>query len=192
MTTANKKRIALGSGKLYFKPYNEEPITDVSALITELQVEENLLGLIQGGASVEYTPTFYNAKDDLGLAQKTIITEEDATLKSGIMVFNGNTLSVLTATSKVEETEKMRIVKIGGIGKNDGQKYILLFHHEDKTDGDIWLLIVGNNQSGITLSFAKDKETVINAEFKAHPSDSEGTLIYYVEELKGATGAMTE
>ena len=33
------------------------------------------------------------------------------------------------------------------------------------------------------MAFAKDEETVIDAEFKALPLDDEGTLIIYTEEL---------
>ena len=45
-------------------------------------------------------------------------------------------------------------------------------------------MIVGRNQSGFSLAFAKDKETVIDAEFKAIPHDNNGTLIEYIEEIK--------
>ena len=55
--------------------------------------------------------------------------------------------------------------------------------HEDATDGDIRVTIVGSNEGGLTLAFAKDKETVINAEFKARPNDTKGTLIIYREEI---------
>ena len=55
--------------------------------------------------------------------------------------------------------------------------------HEDKADGDIRVTIVGNNQAGFSLAFAKDKETVIDAEFKAMPLDTDGTKIIYEEEL---------
>ena len=58
---------------------------------------------------------------------------------------------------------------------------MLCFHHEDKIDGDIWVMIVGNNQAGFTLAFAKDKETVVDAEFTCLPMDKEGTLIQYME-----------
>ena len=44
-------------------------------------------------------------------------------------------------------------------------------------------MIVGQNEAGFTLAFAKDKETVVDAEFKASPMDSEGTLIHYEEEI---------
>ena len=61
------------------------------------------------------------------------------------------------------------------------EKYVIVFHHEDKVDGDVWIVIVGQNQAGFTLAFAKDKETVIDAEFKALAQDDEGTLIQYIE-----------
>ena len=114
------------------------------------------------------------------------ITEEEATLKTGIMVFNGNTLDVLCDTARVTEdtSKKRRTVKIGGLKNMRRKRYVLCFHHVDAVDGDIWVMIVGNNQSGIELAFAKDKESVIDAEFKALPSDSDGTLITYIEEDK--------
>lgn len=180
------KRITLGSGKLYCIPF-AETLPEVSTIC----VEGNLLGYIKGGASLEYAPTFYEAKDDLGYVVKTIITEETATLKSGILTFDGNTLNKLCDTGRVtEDTQnKRRILKIGGIGNAQGNKYILCFHHEDAVDGDIWVLIVGQNQAGFTLAFAKDAETVIDAEFKCLAQDSDGTLIQYIEEIPATTGA---
>ena len=62
---------------------------------------------------------------------------------------------------------------------------VMLFtlSHKDNVDGDIRVTIVGNNQAGFTIAFAKDSETVIDAEFKAQPMDKEGTLITYQEEM---------
>jgi hypothetical protein len=173
------KRITLGSGKLYLTTFDGTlPETDT------ICVADNLLGYIKGGATLEYTPTFYEAKDDLGYVVKTIITEEEALLKSGILTFNGNTLDKLCDTSRVTEDaeKKIRIVKFGGVGNAKRAKYVICFHHEDPIDGDIWVMIVGNNQSGFSLAFAKDAETVIDAEFKALAQDDEGTLIKYIEE----------
>ena len=171
-------KIVLGSGKLYIDEFTGTLPADA-----EIEVEGKLLGYIQGGATLNYTPTFYEAKDDLGIVSKKIITEEEAVLKSGVMTWNGTTLKKLTPTARVAEDKatKTRTVKIGGLGNNDGKKYVLHFVHEDKTDGDIRVTIVGSNEAGFELSFAKDKETVINAEFKAQPQDNEGTLILYKE-----------
>jgi len=179
MPTAEEK-IVLGSGKLYIMEFTGT-IPDNATL----EAEDNLLGLIQGGASLEYKPTYYEAKDDLGLVSKVILTEEEVTFKSGIMTWCGTTLAKLCSTARVTEdtlTGK-RTVKIGGLNNQDGKKYVLRFVHEDKVDGDIRVTIVGNNQAGFTLAFAKDKETVIDAEFKALPMDNEGTKIIYEEEI---------
>ena len=56
---------------------------------------------------------------------------------------------------------------------------------EDKADGDIKITMVGSNEAGFEMAFAKDAETVINAEFKAQPMDETGTLITYKETIKG-------
>lgn len=172
-------RITLGSGKLYFQEFEGEIPPNET-----IETEKNRIGSISGGATLEYKPTFYEAKDDLGTVVKTIITEEEALLKSGIMTFNGNTLNVLCETGRVSEDKmkKTRTVKIGGTKNASGKSYVIHFVHEDPVDGDIRVTIVGKNQSGFTLAFAKDKETVIDAEFKAMPHDSDGTLIIYQEE----------
>ena len=104
------------------------------------------------------------------------------------MTWCGTTLQKLCQTARVKEEpdKKKRIVKIGGIGNADGKKYILHFVHKDPADGDVRVTIVGNNQAGFTMAFAKDSETVIDAEFKAQPMDKEGTLILYEEDMDAA------
>ncbi len=58
--------------------------------------------------------------------------------------------------------------------------------HEDPVEGNCYLLIVGRNSAGFTISFETDKATVIDAEFKCKPHDERGTLIEYVEEIDDA------
>lgn len=179
MSKRTKETITLGSGKIYAIEYTDEvPSNEV------IETSDNLLGYIKGGAELEYSPEFYDAKDDLGIVQKTIITEEEAILKSGIMTWNADTLAKLAATSRVTESEGIRTLKIGGVANQNGKKYVIRFVHEDADDGDVRITIVGQNQSGFTLSFMKDEETVIDAEFKALPNlDKEGTLILFEEEI---------
>ena len=102
------------------------------------------------------------------------------------MTWNGETLKKLVATGRVtEDTKKgIRTVKIGGIDNNDNKSYIIHFVHKDPVDGDVRVTVVGKNTAGFTLAFAKDKETVIDAEFEAAPSDDEGTLILLQEEIE--------
>ena len=179
----DKEKIVLGSGTLYVLEF-----TDTVPANATIEVDDNIIGKIKGGASLEYTPTFYEAKDDSGAVTKTIITDEVALLKSGIMTWNGVTLAKLSSTARVTEVAGVRTVKIGGINNNNGKKYVIHFLHEDPEDGDIRVTIVGQNQAGFSMAFVKDQETIVNAEFKAQPQDSEGTLIKYTEEYTVVVG----
>lgn len=172
------EKIVLGSGTLYCMEY-----TGTLPDNATIETEDNRLGYIQGGASLEYKPDFYEATDDMGQVSKVVITKEEATLKSGIMTWCGNTLEKLCSTARVSEASGVRTVKIGGVANDNGKKYVIHFVHEDPQDGDIRVTVVGQNQAGFTLAFAKNKETVIDAQFKAQPQDSEGTLIKYTEEI---------
>lgn len=175
--------ITLGSGDLMIKEYTDKMPTQ-----SDFKVETDLLGRIQGGATLEYKGTWYEAKDDTGKVVKTILTEEEAILKSGVLTWNGKTLEKLCSTARVTENGGMRTVKIGGVGNHNGKSYALCFHHVDKVDGDVYVIIRGQNQAGFSLAFAKDKETVIDAEFKCLPQDDEGTLIQFIEEMTQAEG----
>ncbi len=175
----SKKRIVLGSGKTHYMEFTGElPAIDT------ICKDEHLLGYISGGAELEYSPSSYTASDDLGLVKKTIITDEAALFKTGVMTFDADTLDVLVSTGRVTTEGNKRTIKIGGIGNDNGKSYAICFHHVDKKDGDIWVLIVGKNKAGFTLTFQKDKETIIDAEFECEPQDEEGTLIQYIEEIK--------
>lgn len=186
MGKRTKETITLGSGKLYSVEY-----TGTIPSNTDLEKESNILGYIQKGTSLDYKPEFYEAEDDLGIVKKQILTKEEVTFKSGILTWNAETLKKLVATGRItEDAEKgMRTIKIGGINNNDGKQYIFHFVHEDKKDGNVRITIVGQNTAGFSLAFAKDAETVIDAEIKALPNDNEGTLIIFQEEYTPATNS---
>lgn len=175
-------KIVLGSGKLYVVEASKSGSGYTIPADNVLETNENLIGYIQGGATLEYTPEFYEAKDDLGYVSKKYLTNEEAILKSGVMTWSGDTLAKLTSTARVTTATGKTTVKIGGIGNYNGKNYVIRFVHEDSEEGDVRITIVGSNESGFELAFAKDAETVINAEFKAVPNDSSGTLIIFEEE----------
>lgn len=180
---AASERIVLGSGELYCVEFAGTVPED-----SVIEEEDNILGYIQGGATLEYKPTFYSCKDDLGKVEKSILTDEEALLKSGVMTWVADTLNKLCSTGRVTTAGNVRTLKIGGIGNQDGKSYILHFVHKDP-EYSIRLTIVGRNEAGFTLTFAKDKETVVNAEFKAQPKlDKDGTLIIYKEETTATSG----
>ena len=178
MAKRSKENITLGSGKLYLAAF-----TDTMPTVDTLCVEDNLLGYIKGGAELTYTEETYEEKDDLGLVSKIVTTSEEAILKCGVVTWNGETLKKLVdRCASVTEGGK-RVTKIGGAGNAQGGYYAICFAHEDKTDGNLWVLIKGRNTAGLTLTFAADSGTVMEPEFKALPHDDDGTLIELIEEV---------
>lgn len=172
-----KDTITLGSGKIYAAEY-----ADAMPTVEDLCKAENLLGNVKGGAELSYTEETYEEKDDLGLVSKIITTSEEAILKCGLVTWNGVTLQKLVDRCGVTEEEGKRVTKIGGAGNAQGKDYVICFFHEDKKDGNLWIIIKGRNTAGITLTLAADAGTVIEPEFKALPQDDKGTLIELIEE----------
>ncbi len=178
MAKRDKNVITLGSGKLYLQAFSETMPT-----VEDICKADNLLGHIKGGAALEYTEETYEEKDDLGLVSKIITTNEEALLKCGLLTWNGETLQKLIDRCKSTTEGGKRVTKIGGAGNSQGGYYAICFHHEDKTDGDLWVMIKGRNTAGVTLTFASDAGTVVEPEFKAMPHDADGTLIELTEEV---------
>lgn len=179
----NPDKITLGSGKAYVAEYSTETGMPTPE---EICTPENLLGKIKGGAELTYTTETHEEKDDLGTVAKVVITAEEALLKLGLITFNGDTLAKLADRCKVTTDGGKRVVHIGGAGNAQGKEWVVCFHHEDPVDGDIWVLIRGANQAGLTLTYAVDAGTRIEPQFKALPQDNAGTLITYIEEIKAA------
>ena len=179
----SKETITLGSGKLYLMEY-----TDALPEVTDICKDENLIGYIKGGAALSYTEETYEEKDDLGLASKIITTKETATLKAGLVTWNGDSIQKIIDRAKTTTSTdgSRRITKIGGAGNAKGGYYAICFFHEDKTDGNLWVLIKGRNTAGFTITFAVDSGTVLEPEFTAMPHDDAGTLIELIEELQAA------
>ena len=185
MAKSDKITITLGSGKVYLKTYTDE-VPAAKADLTALCADANLLGHIKGGAALEYTQETYEEKDDLGLVSKIITTDEEAIMKLGLITWNGTTLKSLIDRCATNEANGLRTTKIGGAGNAQGGYYVICFYHHDVTDGDVWVVIVGRNTAGATLTFAKDEGTLVEPEFKAIPHDDDGTLVLLFEEIPSA------
>lgn len=182
MGKRSKENITLGSGKAYIMEYT----AGATLSHTDICKESNLLGHIKGGAELTYTEETYEEKDDLGLVTKVITTSEEALLKLGLLTWNGTTLKHLVDRCTVTEEGGVRTVKIGGAGNTQGKEWAVCFFHEDKKDGNLWVIIRGRNTAGFTLTFAADAGTVMEPEFKALPQDDAGTLITLIEEIAAA------
>lgn len=175
---SDPNKITLGSGKAYIMEYS-----GAMPEVTAICKEENLLGKIQGGAELTYTTENHEERDDLGTVAKVVVTAEEALLKLGLITFNGDTLAKLANRCKVTEAAGKRTVQIGGAGNAQDKDWVVCFHHHDPQDGDIWVMVRGANQAGLTLAFAVDAGTKLEPEIKAIPCDDNGTLITYIEEI---------
>ena len=180
MAKRSKENITLGSGKAYIMEY-----ADTIPGVTDICKPENLLGYIKNGAELTYTEETYEEKDDLGFVSKVITTSEEALMKLGVITWNGETLKYLADRCTVTEdkTKGTRTINIGGAGNSQGKEWVVCFFHEDKKDGNLWVLIRGRNTAGMTITLAADAGTVIEPEFKALPQDDKGTLITLIEEI---------
>lgn len=198
MAKNDKLTIPLGSGDVYAQEVASAlPTTDAAwlELITTVCVDANMLGKIKGGATIEYNATTYKESSDDKTAVKIIVTDEEATMKLGLITWNSQVLqklidraAVTTATSGSGASAKnYRIAKLGGKGNEQGKIYIVIFHHIDKKDGDTWTILVGTNTAALSLAFSNDAGTLVEPTFTATPLDSDGTLIVYVEELDATT-----
>lgn len=172
------EKIILGSGKAYVMEYSGEMPT-----FKDLCDEKNSLGKIQGGAQLTYTAEKHEEKDDLGTVSKEVITKEEATMKLGLIAFNGNTMAKLADRCKVTEKDGIRTLHIGGAGNAQGKQWVYGFEHKDKEDGDIRVMVRGSNQAGLSLAFAVDAGSKLEPEIKALPCDDAGTLIIYEEDI---------
>ena len=172
------EQIILGSGDLY--------VTDFSGTIPEdsvIEVDENLIGRIKGGASIEYKPTEYEVADDAYKVTKRFVISEETTFKSGVLTWNLEVLSKLIAagTYSDDAETKKRTLKFGGNGARVMKEFLVHFVHTESDGNKFTITLVGTASNGFSLAFAPDKETVIDAEFKAKAHDASGTQVIMTE-----------
>ena len=103
-------------------------------------------------------------------------------MKLGLITWAENVLEALISTARKSTTAGKVTYKIGGIKNASGKKYLWRFVHT-KDDGKN-IRITGKNQGGVSITFAKDKETTVDPEITAEPLDAEGTLIIFDEEVQ--------
>ena len=174
--------IPVGSGYLYGTEFTGAIPAD-----SAIEIEANRVGYIEKGATCQYKPTTKTFKDDYGIKQRVALTEEEVTLKASLIAWSSANLDMFSMTGRVTETQGRRMVKIGGLGNASGKNYLWRFVHPDAKLGDVRLTIVGTNTGGFTLTYKPDDAGNLDLEITAQPSDSEGTLILYDEEVLGDT-----
>ncbi|WNX85254.1 hypothetical protein RWV98_02970 [Agathobaculum sp. NTUH-O15-33] len=170
---SDKKKFVLGSGELFALEYTGAIPSDEI-----IETEENRLGLISGGATIEYKPNFYTVEDDIGLCKEPILTSEALTLKTGVMTPDMSFVDKAAPTVKTTTAANTKTTKIGGLKNADGKKYLVRFKHVPAANPDYNLrfTMIGVNQSGFSLGMVKDKEVIVDMEFAATPMDNTGAL----------------
>lgn len=180
MSVMDSKSIILGSGSLYYYPMNENTWANyANGNITDATIENNSyrLGLVSGGYTVTYEPTFVKVKDDLGLVQYTGLQEENIAVKSGLLTFDSNTLNALASTGSVTTVNNITTFDLGGISHYNQADALLRFVSSDnKKRADIKPELNG----GFELSFQKDNATVLDVMFQAAPMPGlDGRMLKY-------------
>ncbi|WP_226087484.1 IPT/TIG domain-containing protein [Mesobacillus sp. S13] len=169
----------LGSGDLYLGVVTN-PST---ATEEEIQAALKNVGAISGGAALAYKPTFYEIESANRGTIASFKTKEEVTFKSGILTWDLKNLESLSS-AYYSETSGSRRVGIGGL-KNVPVNYVRFVHI--KPDGLKLTvnLFKAQAQSGFELTFDKEKETVIDAEFKALAvvNKNDGNLVEIIEEI---------
>lgn len=166
------ENIILGSGKLYIAALENGDIP------TNIVNDSNCVGDIQGGAELSYAPEIYEVVNDEGEVRKAFVSNEEVILKSGILTWNLGNIKKLAVGAEYDEATST--LTIGG--KKSITQYAVAFVHEADF-ATITVTLKGYNQSGFTITFDKEKETVIDAEFKA-TKNTNGTLVTIKEAAK--------
>lgn len=173
MAGVNTSTVTLGSGDLY--------IMDFEGTIPEdetIEVTNNKIGSIKGGAELEYAPESYTVTGDNGMTYKAFITKEEVTFKSGILTWNLDVLSKLTMGGELTTESEKKVLKIGKNGSSAIKQVLIRFVHSIDGKNKVRMTMVGSPTSGFTLSFNPEEETVIDAEFSAL-SQEDGTLVKF-------------
>lgn len=187
MAGTKPTEIILGSGYVYAVECTSSKEVPEDATF---ETDANLIGLIQGGTTFIYTPTYYTAKDDMEIATKTVLTAEEAHLKGNLVtVQDKDPFSKLCSTAQViDGKDGKKTIKIGGIANFNDKTYVVRFVHQD---GKHRITLIGVNQAEISISYIKDKETVIAFDYLAQSMDNTGVKAIYEDTTGVAAAANT-
>lgn len=175
MSGRTKKSVPIGSGYGHLIEYTGT-LQAPSALIKSLS-EDTRVGTTTGGATLTYTGTTHEEKDDLGTVSRVITTDEGVKLKLGVFSWEPGIIEKLVSTARTDDSdETYHVLKLGGLNNDNGKNYVFVFEHIDKKLGNLYIIIVGSNTNGLSLAFAKDATTKLEPEFTAVPQDDDGTL----------------
>lgn len=170
----------LGSGDLLIGT------VDNVATATDEEIEAALVnvGAISGGAVLTYTPTLYNVESANRGTIASFKTSEEVIFRTGILTWNLENLEKLSAGYYSEDIEtRTRRLGLGGT-KNIPINYVRFVHTKPNGNTLTMNLFKAQAQSGFELTFDKEQETVIDAEFKALAviGKNDGNLVEIIDQ----------
>lgn len=155
----DKNEIMLGSGEIYMMEFTGEKIPDHATL----EADDNNVGYCNSGFKIDYKPKKYDVKNQYGRVVKSFITDEQISVKTGIITWDLDKLALLSTAKITEDTEKkIKKLTFGGGGS---LKTVLLRFVHDENGKKLRFTMVGQGGNGFGLDFG-DKETTINAELQ--------------------------
>lgn len=190
-----KQEIILGAGELYMFEFNG---TDLPSN-EEIETDKNNVGHCSGGFSLDYKPEVYDVKNWYGKIVKRFIIGEEMTIKSGIISWSLDKLSLLsTAKFSVDAAKKIRTLVFGG---NGNLKTVLIrFVHTKENGKKLRFTSIAQGGNGFALEFSQ-KELTIDAtltaievkkdwlaEFEEEMTDEEAAKINSVILSSGSLG----
>lgn len=185
----NSEEIILGSGDLFMAEFTGEIPED-----STIETEANRAGNIKGGATLEYSQTSQTVKDDMGRVRKTITTEEDVKMKTGLITWAQEWVQAMISTARVDTTTKAghRVYKIGGLANRNKKRYLFRFVHTRDDGRKLRVTVTGKNTGTISMAFNPDNPTTVDGEITANTLDKEGTLVIIDDEMLEEAAAVAE
>ncbi len=185
-----KSTACLGSGYTYIIEFNETVKLD-AASIKALCTEENKAGETSKGATLTYTADVHEETDDHGNVMRTIITKETVELDTGLFTWDMDTITKLSATSRIEKDGNYNVLTLGGLGKDNGKRYAVIFKQIDPELGDLYIAMIATNVAGLSFAFARDNVTKLSPKFRALPNGEGHGLVKMFEDVPAASGTTT-
>lgn len=155
----DKNEIMLGSGEIYMTEFTGDKIPEHATL----EADENNVGYCNSGFKIDYKPKKYDVKNQYGRVVKSFITDEQISVKTGIITWDLDKLALLS-TAKITEDAEKKIKKLT-FGGGGSLKTVLLRFVHDENGKKLRFTMIGQGGNGFGLDFG-DKETTINAELQ--------------------------
>lgn len=155
----DKNEIMLGSGEIYMMEFTGDKIPEHATL----EADENNVGYCNSGFKIDYKPKKYDVKNQYGRVVKSFITDEQISVKTGIITWDLDKLALLS-TAKITEDAEKKIKKLT-FGGGGSLKTVLLRFVHDENGKKLRFTMIGQGGNGFGLDFG-DKETTINAELQ--------------------------